>query len=92
MEVYQKNISWRVRKIAKKNILINGIETYELDDIAVYFYKKFNGVDDLNSIAKDISENYQIDLETAYTDLLEFSRELLSKNIIESVESINEAK
>ena len=75
-----------MRKIAKKNILINGINTFELDEVGVFFYKQFNGTDDLKTIAEKIAEHYNIDFEMAHTDLQEFAEKLIDEKIIVPVE------
>lgn len=93
--IYKKNTGIVKRKIADEVILVpvgnmgnadNSIETqqkiFSLNGVGEYVYECIDGVKTVEQILAEIFDNFDVSLEQAQTDVVEFIESLAEQNII----------
>lgn len=56
--------------------------THSLEDLGVYIWNRIDGQRDLDSVLSDLLDEYDVDEETARTDLLAFIDELVEARLL----------
>ena len=79
-------IAWRI--IDEEAILVNvrRDEVVHLDPVGSFIWSKMDGQATFEAIARELVEEFEVDLETAMDDILIFARRLLKQGAAEVVE------
>ena len=79
-------IAWRV--VEEEAILVNvrRDEVIHLDPVGSFIWSRMDGRAPLEEIAKALVEEFEVDLETAVDDILDFAGRLLRQGAAEVVE------
>ncbi|MFD5483314.1 PqqD family protein [Streptomyces hawaiiensis] len=72
----------RIRSSEGAILLARYDQAYELPDVAAFIWRRVNGTDRVESIARAVAENYGIDGDTAFTDTAEMLEWLLEDGLI----------
>lgn len=81
-----EGIAWRV--IEGEAVLVNvrSDEVMHLNPAASLLWSSLDGQASLQDIARSITEEYDVDMDTALADAMEFSDSLLEQGAVEIVE------
>jgi Coenzyme PQQ synthesis protein D (PqqD) len=79
-------IAWRL--VEGEAILVNAKrdEVIHLDPVGSFIWSKMEGDTTLQEIAQDLTEEFEVDLETAVQDSIEFAGDLLERGAAEIVD------
>jgi hypothetical protein len=80
--VRHPHAAWR--PIAGETVIVTPIDSYmhTLNDPAAYIWLKADGDYTVRQVAEGMAEEFDVDLETAQQDCLEFIRELADKDMV----------
>jgi methyltransferase-like protein len=78
-----KGIAWRI--VDEEAVLVNvkKDEVIHLDPVASFIWSKMDGQASMQEIADAVVEEFEVDLETALADSMEFARRLLEQGAAE---------
>lgn len=87
--VYQQKEGVILREIADETILVpicgeiaNLERIFYLDNVSKYIWGQFDGKKTLEDISKEITREFDIKIETAFNDLLEYADQLKKEKLI----------
>jgi len=83
--IYIKNINFRVRKIANRNILFGNGKTYELNESARFVWDNINGKNSVDAIVENTKNFYDCSRELVENDLKNTINFLAELNAIEEL-------
>jgi hypothetical protein len=80
-----RGIAWRI--VEEEAILVNvrHDEVIQLDPVGSFIWSKMDGQATLEEVARDIVEEFEVELEKAMNDLLAFAGRLLKQGAVELV-------
>ncbi|WP_427109707.1 PqqD family protein [Lysinibacillus xylanilyticus] len=82
-QIYKQRMTYRVRTIAKKNILFSEDDkAYNLNETAFFIWNKLDGQNDLSAIHNSLLEEYKCDSVKAKKDLESFIEFLIGINAV----------
>ncbi|MCD6352720.1 MAG: PqqD family protein [Proteobacteria bacterium] len=85
-----EKIAWRV--VEEDSVLLN-LDTgyyYTLNEVGRFLWESLDGKKELSAIHKEILDHYDVDPETAKSDILELIDNLLKEGLVEIHESPEE--
>lgn len=80
--VFSKNRQFRVRKIGKQILLLGSNYALAINETTESIWSMIDGINENESIARQISEIYNIDYDSAFNDVAELMHELESEGVI----------
>jgi methyltransferase-like protein len=82
--VYTKKekIPWRVIDNEAVIVDLSGNSVLQLNDVGRYIWEQIDGTTQLSEIVHSIVEEYEIDRETAFTDVTGFIEQLIAKDLV----------
>lgn len=82
INLYKRNIIYRVRTINNRNILFGDDQCFELNELALMVWNNLNGKYTINELVNNISEQYDSDKESINKDVSDFIAEMIKINAI----------
>ena len=79
----QRSSRVRFNVLKGKNILTGHNEIFEIDDVAVLIWKSCNGKMSIEEMTKKITEEFDVDQESALRDCQAFLGELSEKSFLQ---------
>lgn len=80
--VYDKSISWRLRRIANKNLIMNNLDAFELNELGLAVWNLIDGSKSLDDIIKNLIMDYDVNEEQLAKDIGEFCTDLEESNAL----------
>lgn len=79
--ILKRNIAYRVRTMSKKDYLFGNNICLELNEVAAEVWDCVNGMDSVEEIIREISDEYEVNYDDIKNDIISFMKEMLEKNI-----------
>jgi hypothetical protein len=68
-----------------KNCIDDMLNIFSVDDVGSFIWDRMDGLKSVSTILVEITEEFDVDTETAGRDLVEFIEKLLKSGLIEEV-------
>lgn len=85
-KILKRNITYRLRNIANKNILFSSDQTFELNEIALFIWNNLDGKNTVEDLVNLISKNCDASIEIIEKDLKVFMTDMITYQVILEVE------
>lgn len=82
--VLSHNPACPVRRIGEGLVIMapQGETTHSLEDLGAFIWDQIDGSRDLNAVLAAVLDSYEVDPETAQTDLLDFTNQMLEAGLL----------
>ena len=80
----RKTESFTERQLGEETIFLSpkGDEIHSLDEVGTFIWQLVDGTKDLGMILDCLCDEYDVEIEQARGDLLEFARELVERELL----------
>jgi hypothetical protein len=81
-DVPERAFDVRINSADGKLLLVRGMDAFELDEIGAAIWRSCDGQKHLGQIAADLAQEYDVDIDTAQSDVATFVSELRKAQLL----------